>query len=102
MIDAGAGQKVRLKLGGRTDMPSIGLTGKPLEVEGRVLAITDGEFVVTGPMYTGVRMHMGRTAVLEVGRAAGVRRSSSPSARTSHSTSACSRMQASTRGRSAT
>jgi microcystin degradation protein MlrC len=49
-------------------MPSLGLKGAPLEVEGRVLAITDGEFVVTGPMYTGVRMHMGRTAVLEVTR----------------------------------
>jgi len=55
-------------LGGRTDMPSIGLAGKPLTVEGRVLAITDGEFVVTGPMYTGVRMHLGRTAVLDTGR----------------------------------
>jgi microcystin degradation protein MlrC len=68
MIDAGVGQKVHLKLGGRTDMPSIGLAGKPLEVEGRVLAITDGEFDVTGPMYTGVRMHLGRTAVLDTGR----------------------------------
>jgi len=68
MIDAGAGQKVRVALGGHTDMPSLGLKGAPLEVEGRVLAITDGEFVVTGPMYTGVRMHMGRTAVLEVTR----------------------------------
>jgi microcystin degradation protein MlrC len=68
MIDAGVGQKVRLELGGRTDMPSIGLAGKPLAVEGRVLAITDGEFVVTGPMYTGVRMHLGRTAVLDTGR----------------------------------
>ena len=60
-----SGQKVRLELGGQTDMPSIGLAGVPLEVEGRVLAITDGEFVVTGPMYTGIRMHLGRTAVLD-------------------------------------
>ncbi|MEO8345274.1 MAG: M81 family metallopeptidase [Betaproteobacteria bacterium] len=66
MVDAGVGQKVRLKLGGRTDMPTIGLAGAPMEVEGRVQAITDGEFVVTGPMYTGVRMHLGRTAVLDV------------------------------------
>jgi microcystin degradation protein MlrC len=66
MVDAGVGQKVRLKLGGRTDMPSIGLAGAPLEIEGMVHAITDGEFVVTGPMYTGVRMHLGRTAVLDV------------------------------------
>jgi microcystin degradation protein MlrC len=69
MIDAGAGQHVKIALGGHTDMPSIGLGSSPLHVEGRVLAITDGEFVVTGPMYTGVRMHLGRTAVLDTGRA---------------------------------
>ena len=69
MIDAGAGQHVKLALGGHTDMPAVGLRGAPLQVEGRVLAITDGEFVVTGPMYTGVRMHLGRTAVLDTGRA---------------------------------
>ncbi|HTQ00170.1 MAG TPA: M81 family metallopeptidase [Casimicrobiaceae bacterium] len=69
MVDAGAGQHVRLALGGHTDMPSIGLAGKPLMVEGRVAAVTDGEFVVTGPMYTGLRMHLGRTAVLDTGRA---------------------------------
>ncbi len=68
MIDAGAGQKVRLKLGGRTDMPAIGLSGVPLEVEGRVQAITDGEFVITGPMYTGIRTYLGRTAILEIQR----------------------------------
>ena len=68
MIDAGAGQTVRLSLGGHTDMPSIGLDGVPLEIEGRVQTVTDGEFVVTGPMYTGVRMHLGRTAVLDVQR----------------------------------
>jgi microcystin degradation protein MlrC len=67
MIDAGVGQNVRVSLGGHTDMPSIGLTGAPLQLEGRVQAITDGEFVVTGPMYTGVRMFLGRTAVLETG-----------------------------------
>ena len=69
MIDAGVGQRVKLVLGGRTDMPSIGLPCTPLPIEGRVLAITDGEFIVTGPMYTGVRMHLGRTAVLDTGRA---------------------------------
>jgi len=38
-------------------------------VSGRVAAITDGEIVFTGPMYTGVRSHLGRTAVLDTGRA---------------------------------
>jgi microcystin degradation protein MlrC len=65
MIDAGVGQHVKLALGGHTDMPSIGLRAAPLRIEGRVSAVTDGEFVVTGPMYTGVRMRLGRTAVLD-------------------------------------
>ena len=69
MADAGVGQRVRLALGGRTDMPAIGLKGAPLEVEGRVQAITDGTFTIEGPMYTGIRTHLGRTAVLDTGHA---------------------------------
>jgi microcystin degradation protein MlrC len=69
MIDAGIGNEVTLRLGGKTAMPSIGLEGEPLEVRGIVRAITDGEFVITGPMYTGIRTFLGRTAVLDTGRA---------------------------------
>ena len=69
MIATGVGNEVSLELGGKTAMPAIGLTGEPLEVRGRVFAITDGEFTITGPMYTGVRTHLGRTAVLDTGRA---------------------------------
>lgn len=65
MISAGVGERVTLKLGGKVDMDEIGLRGEPLELTGRVRAITDGEFVVTGPMMTGTRAVMGRTAVLE-------------------------------------
>ncbi len=59
MVEAGIGANVTLALGGRTDMPSIGVKGKPLEISGRVAAITDGEVVFTGPMYTGVKSHLG-------------------------------------------
>ncbi len=69
MIDAGPGNRVALSLGGKTPMPSIALAGEPLEVEGVVRAITDGEFTITGPMYTGIRAFLGRTAVLDTGRA---------------------------------
>ncbi len=69
MIAAGVGNEVQLELGGKTAMPSIGLAGAPLPVRGRVRAITDGEFVITGPMYTGIRTFLGRTAVLDTGRA---------------------------------
>lgn len=66
MIAAGIGNNVTLGLGGATDMPSIGLAGRPLAVSGRVRAITDGEIVFRGPMYTGLKSHLGPTAVLDV------------------------------------
>jgi microcystin degradation protein MlrC len=68
MIAAGVGNQVKLALGGKTDMPSIGLSGEPFEVAGLVRTITDGEFTITGPMYTGIRTFLGRTAVLDTGR----------------------------------
>ena len=67
MIAAGIGNNVTLSLGGKTDMPSIGLTGRPITISGRVRTITDGEIVFRGPMYTGLKSHLGPTAVLEVG-----------------------------------
>jgi microcystin degradation protein MlrC len=69
MLAAGTGNNVTLELGGKTDMPSIGLTGKPLTVSGRVRAITDGEITFRGPMYTGLKSHLGHTSVLDTGRA---------------------------------
>ncbi|MCC6471294.1 MAG: M81 family metallopeptidase [Alphaproteobacteria bacterium] len=67
LIAAGVGRRASVSLGGKRDMPSIGVRGKPLAVEGVVRAITDGEFTIRGPMYTGVRVGMGRTAVLDTG-----------------------------------
>jgi microcystin degradation protein MlrC len=69
MAEAGIGTNVTLALGGKTDMPAIGLKGRPLTVTGRVRTITDGEIVFGGPMYTGVKSHLGRSAVLETPRA---------------------------------
>jgi microcystin degradation protein MlrC len=67
MIEAGVGATVTLELGGKVDMPQLNLKGKPLKVTGTVKCITDGEFVVTGPMATGTKVRMGRTAVLDTG-----------------------------------
>jgi microcystin degradation protein MlrC len=67
MIEAGVGARVTLSVGGRVDMPSIGRKGVPLTLTGRVKAITDGEFTITGPMMTGVKVACGRTAVLDTG-----------------------------------
>ncbi len=67
MIDAGVGAEVSLQLGGRTDSPAMQLDGRPIAVSGTVKCITDGRFIVTGPMATGSPMNMGRTAVLRTG-----------------------------------
>ena len=102
MIDAGVGQTRQLEPG-RPHRHALdrACAAQPLAVEGRVLAITDGEFMITGPMYTGVRTYLGRTAVLE-STTRRARRSWSPNARTSRSTSACSRTRASIPRRNAT
>jgi microcystin degradation protein MlrC len=67
MAAAGIGNQLTLNLGGKMDMLSIGLRGKPLEITGTVRALTDGDFVVTVPMGRGTVESMGRTAVLDTG-----------------------------------
>jgi microcystin degradation protein MlrC len=67
IVSAGTVASVTMDLGGRIDMPQLNLEGTPLTVTGKVTRITDGEFTVTGPMATGMRVRMGRTAVLDTG-----------------------------------
>ena len=67
ILDAGTAASVTLSVGGKIDMPQINLPGAPLTLTGRVTRITDGQFTVTGPMATGTRVRMGRTAVLDTG-----------------------------------
>lgn len=68
MMHAGIGADVRLALGGKLDMPSIGLKGQPLSVRGRVRLICDGVYRNRGPMSRGELNHMGPTAVLDTGK----------------------------------
>jgi len=66
LIAAGVGARVTLdvgnKLAGRAARPHA-----PVALTGVVRALTDGEYVISGPTYTGQRAYMGRTAVLDVG-----------------------------------
>lgn len=67
MHAAGEGSEITLDLGGKMDMPSISLDGKPLRLSGKVFKVTDGRWIVRGPMYTGVEVDTGPTAVFETG-----------------------------------
>jgi microcystin degradation protein MlrC len=69
MVEAGIGNRVTLPVGGKVDMPAIGRNGEPMPLTGIVRNITDGEYTITGPQFTGLRCYMGRTAVLDTGRA---------------------------------
>jgi microcystin degradation protein MlrC len=69
MIQAGVGARVTLKLGGKMDMPAIRRKGEPLDLSGVVRTISDGEYTISGPQFTGMRCFMGRTAVLDTGAA---------------------------------
>ncbi|MBF0276429.1 MAG: M81 family metallopeptidase [SAR324 cluster bacterium] len=68
MIKAGVGKEITLAIGGRFDMPSVMLKGKPLTLTGTVRTVTDGRWTVHGPMYTGVEVSMGPTAVFDTGK----------------------------------
>ena len=69
MVEAGIGNRVTLPVGGKVDMPAIGRKGEPMPLSGIVRNVTDGEYTITGPQFTGMRCYMGRTAVLDTGHA---------------------------------
>ena len=69
MIEAGVDASVTLSLGGKADMPALGLKGRPLAVSGKVKRIVEGRYRNEGPMGRGELMDMGASAVLDTGRA---------------------------------
>ncbi|RYJ08406.1 M81 family peptidase [Halogeometricum borinquense] len=60
-VEAGVGNTVAVDLGGHVED-----NGDPLAVEGRVRLISDGSYRNYGPMSRGLRVNLGRTAVLEI------------------------------------
>ena len=69
MVSAGIGATVTLELGNKTALVAQGLTKQPMVVSGTVRAISEGSFCVTGPIYTGSTVKMGRTVLFDIGAA---------------------------------
>ena len=67
MKSAGIGATLTLPIGGKTDAPSIGMRGRPLELSGQVKAITDGRFLIEGDMMAGFPVNLEGTAVFDTG-----------------------------------
>ena len=68
MKRAGIGARVTLSLGGKLDMPALGLKGKPRQVTGNVRRIVNGIYRNEGPMARGELADMGAAAVLDTGK----------------------------------
>jgi microcystin degradation protein MlrC len=66
---AGVGAEVELPVGNKRPIDSIGRPARPVALRGTVRALTNGEYVITGPTYTGQLVCMGRSAVLDIGAA---------------------------------
>lgn len=65
---AGTGANVTVSLGGKHDMPALGLRGAPRSVTGKVKCLVEGKYRNEGPMATGEHVNMGLCAVLDTGR----------------------------------
>ncbi|RKF17291.1 M81 family peptidase [Roseovarius spongiae] len=63
LAEAGVGAEVTLSIGGKID-PTVG--GGPLQVTGRVMALSPGDFTFEGPMFTGLPGSTGQSACLRV------------------------------------
>ena len=68
MVDAGVGATLTLTIGGRTPIPALKTPLRPLRLTGRVRSINDGKFTVEGPVFTGMRVDLGRVVVFDAGR----------------------------------
>jgi len=68
MIAAGIGARLTLPLGGKLDMPAIGLKGEPRSVTGKVRLLCDGRYRNRGPMARGELNDMGPTALFDTGK----------------------------------
>ncbi len=62
-VAAGVGNNVQLNVGGKTDTQH----GAPVTLTGYVKTLSDGRFILKGPMGRGTVGNMGRTAVIQVG-----------------------------------
>lgn len=66
IVQAGVGATLTIPVGGKSDMPELGLKGEPLLLTGKVIAISDGQYTIDGPVFTGMHVNMGITARFDV------------------------------------
>lgn len=69
LLAAGVGAQCTVRLGNKVPLTQLNVAKEPVALSGTVRAISDGEYTVTGPIYTGARCAMGRTVLFDTGSA---------------------------------
>ncbi|MBV7456308.1 M81 family metallopeptidase [Acidovorax sp. sif1233] len=69
LVAAGVGAQCTVRLGNKVPLTQLNVSKEPVALSGTVRAISDGEYTVTGPIYTGQRCAMGRTVLFDTGSA---------------------------------
>ncbi|MGI9134639.1 MAG: M81 family metallopeptidase, partial [Rhodoferax sp.] len=69
LSQVGVGASVQLALGNKVPLVQLGLHKQAMAVSGTVLALSDGHYTASGPIYTGQPFCMGRSALLDIGSA---------------------------------
>lgn len=69
MTAAGEGAEITVPIGNRWALSGIGVKKAPLKLKGKVRTIAHGDYIISGPIYTGMHCDMGNAAVLETDQA---------------------------------
>ena len=69
LVAAGVGATLTIALGNHTALPFQHVHRQPMVVCGTVRAISDGNLCVSGPIYTGSTVRMGRSVLYDIGPA---------------------------------
>lgn len=69
LISAGAGATTTIDLGNKMEAEGFVAPRAPLKLQGHVAAISDGNYIVSGPIYTGQLCRMGRAVKFETANA---------------------------------
>src|SRR5450830_80686 len=69
LVEVGVGGSATLAIGNKVELAQQGISKTPLQLSGKVVAITDGTFKVRGPIYTGSTINMGRSVWFDTGAA---------------------------------
>ncbi|MES0114306.1 M81 family metallopeptidase [Mesorhizobium sp. M0013] len=60
LIEAGVGATATINLGNKVKADAFAAPRTPVRLRGKVVAVSDGNYVVSGPIYSGQLCHMGR------------------------------------------